>query len=328
MNRTRPRSDGMSWLKAATKISGLSDGQIDAFLNQAESVILGKSHQLRLALCALLADGHVLIEDLPGVGKTTLVKTFAALLGLRPTRIQFTNDLLPADIVGTSVFDAKAQRFVFHPGPIFGQIVIADELNRATPKTQSALLQAMEERKVTVDGITHELPKPFFVVATQNPSEQMGTYPLPESQLDRFLLRIEMGFPNRRAETELLKGERREVLLNSLTAALTPELLSEWQKQVGQVHVSEDLIRYLQDLLDYTRSRPHEMQGLSPRAGIAWLRAARAWAFLQQRQIVLPDDIQAVGPAVMAHRLRPGQKGGSQKGVELANQVIASVPLE
>ncbi len=328
MSSLRPRSEMMNWLKTASKISGLSDGQIDEFFQQAESVILGKTHQLRLALCALLADGHVLIEDLPGVGKTTLVKTFAALLGLRPTRIQFTNDLLPADIVGTSVFDAKSQRFVFHPGPIFGQIVIADELNRATPKTQSALLQAMEERRVTVDGITHELPKPFFVVATQNPSEQMGTYPLPESQLDRFLLRIEMGFPNRQAETELLKGERREVLLNSLAAALNPEQLQEWQAQVGKVHVSGNLVRYLQDLLDYTRSRPHEMQGLSPRAGLAWLRAARAWAFLQQRQIVLPDDIQAVGPAVMAHRLRPGQKGGSQRGNELASQVLSSVPVE
>lgn len=318
----------MSWLKAASPVTRLGDRRLDDFFQAAESIILGKSMQLRLAMCALLADGHVLIEDLPGTGKTTLVKTLAALLGLKPSRIQFTNDLLPADIVGTSVFDAQAHRFVFHPGPVFGQILIADELNRATPKTQSALLQAMEEHRVTVDGITHELPKPFFVVATQNPSEQMGTYPLPESQVDRFLMRIDMGYPDRKAEAELLKGERRDVLLQNLKPALKPEDLLGWQESVTKIHVSEPLIRYLQDLIEFTRTRPHEMQGLSPRAGLAWLRAARAWALLHGRQMVLPEDIQAVGPSVMAHRLQASGPAGSQSGAQLAARVLAEVPVE
>jgi MoxR-like ATPase len=318
----------MSWLKAARTSTGISDEKLVRLFQMAGEVILGKPQQLQLALCALLADGHVLIEDVPGVGKTTLVKTLATLLGLRPSRIQFTNDLLPADILGTSVFDQAAHRFIFHPGPIFGQMVIADELNRATPKTQSALLQAMEERHVTVDGITHELPSPFFVVATQNPKEQMGTYPLPESQLDRFLMRIDVGYPDRTAEGELLKGERRETLLNRLQAVASVDDLMRWQKEVLQVHASDALIGYLQDLIEHTRSRPNEMQGLSPRAGLSWLRAARAWAFLQGRNLVLPEDIQAVGVSIMSHRLTFSRGNGVASGDELARQVLTSVAVE
>ena len=318
----------MSWLKAARPAVGLMDEKLSALFDSAGRIILGKSQQLQLALCALLSDGHVLIEDVPGVGKTTLVKTLATLLGLKPTRIQFTNDLLPADILGTSVFDQQMHRFIFHPGPIFGQMVIADELNRATAKTQSALLQAMEERHVTVDGQTHELPKPFFVVATQNPKEQMGTYPLPESQLDRFLMRIDLGYPDRAAEAELLKGERRDSLLEQLKPVAQPEDLRRWQEQIQRVHVSESLVRYLQDLIDYTRSRPHEMQGLSPRAGLAWLRAARTWAFLQNRNMVLPEDIQAVGVAIMSHRLPLSRGGAVLSGDQLARQVIGAVAVE
>ncbi|MGE0763175.1 MAG: AAA family ATPase [Bdellovibrionales bacterium] len=304
------------------------DAKLSALFDSAGKIILGKPHQLQLALCALLSDGHVLIEDVPGVGKTTLVKTLATLLGLKSNRIQFTNDLLPADILGTSVFDQQMHRFIFHPGPIFGQMVIADELNRATAKTQSALLQAMEERHVTVDGLTHELPKPFFVVATQNPKEQMGTYPLPESQLDRFLMRIDLGYPDRAAEAELLKGERRDSLLEQLKAVAQPEDLHRWQAQINHVHVSDPLIRYLQDLIDYTRSRPHEMQGLSPRAGLAWLRAARAWSFLQNRNMVLPEDVQAVGVAIMSHRLNLSRGGAVLSGDQLARQVLGAVPVE
>lgn len=318
----------MSWLKSTGPMTRSGSAQIDAVLSRAQQIILGKQNQLQLALCALLADGHALVEDVPGVGKTTLVRTLATLLGLKTTRIQFTNDLLPADILGTTVFDAKDQRFVFHPGPIFGQVVIADELNRATPKTQSALLQAMEERRVTIDGITHELPLPFFVIATQNPSEQMGTYPLPESQLDRFMLRIDMGFPDRKSEAELLKGERREGLMRDLRPVVNLDDLKVWQKEVKAVHVSDAIVEYLQNLIEYTRSRPTEMQGLSPRAGLAWLSAARAWAFIHDRQMVLPEDIQAVGVAIMGHRLRHSRNLDSAVGIRLARQVLDSVAVD
>jgi MoxR-like ATPase len=318
----------MKWINAATQAAGLGDPGLDALFKRAEEIILGKQEKLRLVLCALLADGHVLIEDLPGVGKTTLVRTLAGLMGLKTTRVQFTNDLLPADILGTSIFDAEKKEFKFHAGPIFGQLLIADELNRATPKTQSALLQAMEEKCVTVDGITHPLPRPFFVVATQNPTEQTGTYPLPESQLDRFLMRVDVGYPERDAEIELLRSGRREGRLHNLEPVITPLILNEWQDRAQRVHVGDTLLGYLQSLLDYTRSRPHEMEGLSPRAGLAWLRSARAWAFLHQRTLVLPEDIQAVGPYVMAHRLPRARGSMRTSGSELARQVLDAVSVE
>ena len=283
---------------------------------------------MRLVLCALLADGHVLIEDLPGVGKTTLVKTLARLLGLDVTRIQFTNDLLPADILGVSVYDNESRSFHFHPGPIFGQIVIADELNRATPKTQSALLQAMEERRVTVDGVTHELPQPFFVVATQNPMDQAGTYPLPDSQLDRFLMRISLGYPHRGAERDLLRGEKRARLIENLKAGVSADELLSWQGEVDTVHVSDAIVEYIQDLIDYTRAHPERMQGLSPRAGLGLLRAARTWALLEGRNMVIPEDVQAVAVAIMSHRLlRPGQRS-TLTGEQIAKEVISAVAVD
>jgi len=299
---------------------------IETFLSEGQRVILGKERQLRLCLCALLCESHILIEDLPGVGKTTLVKTLARLLGLEATRVQFTNDLLPSDILGTSVFDSSTNQFRFHPGPIFGQIVIADELNRATPKTQSALLQAMEERKVTVDGVTHPLPRPFFVVATQNPLEQTGTYPLPESQLDRFLMRIDIGYPDRKAERDLLKGERREILLEELQPAFSVQTLMMAQVSCRQVHISDALINYVQDILDYSRSRPQNFRGLSPRSGLAMIESSRAWAFIHGRKMVLPDDVQAVAPAVMAHRLRFMDRDSSS-GESLAREILEHVPV-
>ncbi len=318
----------MTAVRSTAQWLGQDATLVQNFFNQAQKIILGKEHQLRLALCALLAEGHVLIEDVPGVGKTTLVKTLAKLLGLKDSRIQFTNDLLPADILGTSVFDAIGSKFSFHPGPIFGQIVIGDELNRATPKTQSALLQAMEEQRVTIDGITHTLPKPFFVVATQNPSEQTGVYPLPESQLDRFLMRIDIGYPDRQAERELLKGEKREQLLHQATAVMSPEDLLRLQGLVMRVLAAEPIVNYVQDLLDYSRARPQEMQGLSPRSGLALIRAAKSWAFLQGRNLVLPEDVQAIAPSVMSHRLNRRDMSSSLSGEQLARQILANVDVE
>lgn len=315
-------------MKATVGLAKPGNEQLANFLEHANRIVLGKQNQFKLVLTALLADGHVLIEDVPGVGKTTLVKTMAQLLGLQTVRVQFTNDLLPADILGTSVYEEEEKHFVFHPGPIFGQIVIADELNRATPKTQSALLQAMEEKKVTVDGINYDLPAPFLVVATQNPAEQTGVYPLPESQLDRFLLRITMGYPDREAENRLLKGERRESILSQTQPLLNAKLLQDWQRLVEQVHVSDAIVEYLQNLIEYTRAKTQDMQGLSPRAGLAWLRAARGWAFIHSRSMVLPEDIQAVGVAVMAHRLPLAGITAAIAGEHLATQVLRAVNVD
>lgn len=275
-------------------------------LTAADSIILGKSQQIRLAVCCMLAKGHLLIEDIPGVGKTTLSHTLAHLFGLAYQRIQFTSDILPADIIGSSVFDMRANSFSFHPGPIFKQMILADEINRATPKAQSALLEAMEERQVTVEGQTYKLPKPFFVIATQNPSHQIGTFPLPESQLDRFLMRIELGYPSRQAERGLLTGQARYRLLDELTVYVNPAELLELQAEVEQIYVSPALLDYLQDIIEFTRQSEHYPYGLSPRAGLSLLAAAKAWAFLDQRKAVLPEDVQAVLPAVAAHRLRAG----------------------
>ncbi|NJD05313.1 MAG: AAA family ATPase [Methylococcaceae bacterium] len=282
---------------------------LDTLLQTAGSVILGKQRQIRLAVCCLLARGHLLIEDVPGVGKTILSHTLAKLLGLEYRRIQFTSDLLPADILGSSIYDGRNHSFRFHPGPIFHQVILADEINRATPKAQSALLEAMEERQVTVEGETRPLPEPFFVIATQNPSHQIGTFPLPESQLDRFLMRIELGYPDQRSERALLKGEERHGLVEKLPVCLPPPQLLQLQAAVGQVHASEALLDYLQALVRYSRESAEFHCGLSPRAGLALLQAAKAWALIDRRGSVLPEDLQAVLPSVAGHRLRPAASG-------------------
>jgi MoxR-like ATPase len=258
---------------------------------------------VRLALACLLARGHLLIEDLPGVGKTTLAQALARALGLSYQRVQFTSDLLPADVIGVSVYDRDSGRFEFHRGPVFAQLLLADEVNRATPKAQSALLEAMEERQVTVDGHTHPLPEPFFVVATQNPSYQLGTYPLPESQLDRFLMRIELGYPAAALERELLRGRDRRQLLADLAPLLDAVTLQALQAHVPAVHVAEPLLDYVQALVQHTRESGHFQAGLSPRAAIALLRASQAWALLHGRPGVVPEDVQAVARAVAGHRL-------------------------
>ena len=272
-------------------------------LAAANRVIIGKSGATRLALCCLLARGHLLIEDQPGVGKTTLAHTLAAVLGLDYQRIQFTSDLLPADILGVSVYNRDDGAFHFHRGPVFTQLLLADEINRATPKAQSALLEAMEERQITADGETFKLPQPFFVVATQNPQTQIGTYPLPESQLDRFLMRISLGYPDAQAERALLAGEDRRQMLGELRASLNSEQLAALQQQVDQVHCAPALLDYVQALLQFSRDCGLWMHGLSPRAGLGLLAAARAWALIDERAQVIPEDVQAVLPAIAGHRL-------------------------
>mgnify|MGYP005810256209 CR=1 FL=1 len=297
---------------------------IARLLAAAEQVILGKPEALRLALTCLLAGGHLLIEDQPGVGKTTLAHLLARLLGLGFQRIQFTSDLLPADMLGVSIFDRTTQSFHFQRGPIFTHVLLADEVNRATPRAQSALLEAMEERQVTIEGVTHPLPAPFFVIATQNPADQAGTFPLPESQLDRFLMRLSLGYPDRSAERALLRGEDRRVLIARMPAMIGRDLLDSLQQQVGAVHVSEPLLAYVQDLLAFTRSSPRYAAGLSPRAGLALLRAAKAWALAAGRGHALPEDLQAVLGAVVTHRLHASD--GSQ-GEALAAALREAVPI-
>jgi MoxR-like ATPase len=285
---------------------------------QAGQVIVGKEHPIRLALACLLARGHLLIEDLPGVGKTTLAHVLATTLGLRFNRIQFTSDLLPADILGVAVYERESGEFRFHPGPIFAQLILADEVNRATPKTQSALLEAMEEHQVTSEGETRPLPEPFFVIATQNPANQIGTFPLPESQLDRFLMRIELGYPDARAERSLLAGRDRRELLTELRPVMSPEQLVQAQTQARNVTVSPALLDYVQALLEYSRRSPHFLTGLSPRAGLALLAGARAWALLSGRDYALPEDVQAVLPQVVGHRLQQVQADGARGSMALA----------
>ncbi len=274
----------------------------------ASRIILGKERAVRLALACVLARGHLLIEDIPGVGKTTLAHVLARLLGLQFQRIQFTSDMLPADIVGVSVFDRREGAFRFHPGPVFAQLVLADEINRATPKAQSALLEAMEERQVSAEGTTWPLPEPFFVIATQNPSDQIGTFPLPESQLDRFLMRLSLGYPDRAAERALLAGEDRREMLARLPAELQPGELDALFAATRAVHVGPRLLDYVQNLLAASRDGANFALGLSPRAGLALLAAARAWALLHGRDHVQPEDVQAVLPAVAGHRLRAAEE--------------------
>jgi MoxR-like ATPase len=299
---------------------------MESVISAASHVILGKERQLRLALACLLARGHLLIEDLPGVGKTTLAHVLAQLLGLQFQRIQFTSDMLPADILGISVFDRDSGAFAFHPGPVFAQLVLADEINRATPKTQSALLEAMEERQVTTEGQTRPLPSPFFVIATQNPTYQVGTFPLPESQLDRFLMRIELGYPDRAAERELLAGADRRELLAHLQPCLTPGQLLAHQEAVRQVHAAAPLIDYIQALVAHSRESADWQIGLSPRAALALLAAARAWAWLDGRDHVLPEDVQALLPGVAGHRLKPAGEG-APAAAEVAARLIEAVPI-
>lgn len=279
-------------------------------LAAANEIILGKAHEIRLAAACLLAGGHLLIEDLPGLGKTTLAHALARLLGLQFARIQFTADLLPADITGVSIYERDRGNFRFLPGPVFSELILADEINRATPKTQSALLEAMEEGQVTVEGETRPLPPVFFVIATQNPAHQIGTFPLPESQLDRFLMRLELGYPGRDAERALLTSGGKRQMLEQQTSLLTPAHLQELQREVSRLHAAPALIDYVQSLLEATRRSPVFRHGLSPRAGLALLAAARAWAWLAGRDLVLPDDVQAVFPAVARHRLHLAQGGG------------------
>jgi MoxR-like ATPase len=287
-------------------------------LEACNRILLGKAHETRLACACLLAGGHLLIEDLPGMGKTTLAHSLARLLGLAFARIQFTSDLLPADIIGVSIFEREQGVFRFVPGPIFSQLLLADEINRASPKTQSALLEAMEEGQITADGQTRALPQPFFVIATQNPSHQIGTFPLPESQLDRFLMRIELGYPDRQAERALLSGAANRPGDPALDKLLDAEQLPALQAAVRQVHVAAPLIDYLQALLEATRHHPDFQHGLSPRAGLGLLAAARAWAWLDGRAMVLPDDVQAVLPAVARHRLRSVRDGQAASAADLA----------
>lgn len=301
--------------------------ELNNIVEIAGEILLGKTRVIKLAIACLLARGHLLIEDLPGVGKTTLAHTLAHLLGLNYQRIQFTSDLLPADILGVSIFQQDEQRFQFHPGPIFAQLVLADEINRATPKAQSALLEAMEEHQVTADGKTHGLPEPFFVIATQNPLHQIGTFPLPESQLDRFLMRIHIGYPERAAERNLLSGEDRRTMLQRMPAAMTPEQLMALQRQVSRIHVADALLDYCQDILGHTRNSPDYQHGLSPRAGLAILQSAKAWALIEGRPQVLPEDLQAILPATVGHRLQPAGEVIGEGGSGLVDRLIEAVPI-
>jgi MoxR-like ATPase len=301
--------------------------QLEPVISQIGAVILGKQRQIRLALACLLSRGHLLIEDLPGVGKTTLAHVLAKSLGLEFRRIQFTSDMLPADIIGVSVYDRDSASFRFHPGPIFSQVILADEVNRATPKAQSALLEAMEEHQVTADGQTRPLPEPFFVIATQNPSHQVGTFPLPESQLDRFLMRIQLGYPDRVAERALLEGEDRRAMLTGLQPALSAAELVKLQNEVRGVLASAALLDYVQALIEHTRRAPQFAAGLSPRAALALVACARAWAFLDGRRHVIPEDVQAVVPGIVPHRLRLTEAADQRDAEAVAAELIAAVPI-
>ncbi|MCR5881567.1 MoxR family ATPase [Rhizobacter sp. J219] len=302
----------------ATRLTQLTD--------QISTIIVGKRPQVRDCLACLLAGGHLLIEDVPGVGKTTLAHALAVSLGLRFSRTQFTADLMPADLIGVSVYERSKEAFVFHPGPVFAQVLLADEINRAGPKTQSALLEAMEEHQVTVEGETRALPRPFFVIATQNPTDQLGTYPLPESQLDRFLMCLTLGYPDKASERALLAGIDRREAIAELKAVMTPEELTAAQQEVLKVHASDALLDYLQALIAATRSGAWFVDGLSPRAGIAVLRAAKAHALLDQRDYVAPDDVQAILVQTVAHRLVP-VAGAGRGAREQVRAMIEAMPL-
>jgi len=301
---------------------------IEQMVAQISRVILGKEKEIRLALACFFARGHLLIEDFPGIGKTTLAKTLAKCMGLDFQRMQFTSDLLPGDILGVSVFDRDTSAFSFHPGPVFTQIFLVDEINRATPKSQSALLEAMEEGQVTIEGQSRTLDKPFFVIATQNPLEQAGTFPLPESQMDRFLMRISLGYPDRKAEKRILKGEGSDRVMEELSCCMSKTNVVEIQNAVEQVHASDHFLEYLQNILDFTRTAPEFEIGLSPRAGLALLRASKAWAYVMGREYTIPEDLQEILPWAAGHRLRLSRTIDHHSGaqpidpiMELFNQV-------
>ncbi len=316
-------------VRPASQANSPVAGRLATVLQQLARIVVGKDEPLKLALACMLARGHLLIEDIPGVGKSTLAQALAATLGLNYSRIQFTSDLLPADVLGVSIFDERAQSFRFHAGPIFSSVVLADEINRAPPKTQSALLEAMEERQVSQDGQTRKLPEPFFVIATQNPVEQIGAYPLPESQLDRFLMAIELGYPDPAAERDLLiSGDRRARIAETPSAA-DAATLADWQREAAEIHVAPALLDYVQALISASRGQSANgsdtggRRGLSPRAGLMLLAAARAWAMIAGRPMVLPEDVQAVFPAVAGHRLA----GGTRAGAVQAQALVRAVPL-
>ena len=300
--------------------------KIKSLLDQLNTVIVGKTAQVQDCVACLLAGGHLLIEDVPGVGKTTLAHALARTFGLQFARVQFTADLMPSDLTGVSVYERGKEAFVFHPGPVFAQVLLADEINRASPKTQSALLEAMEEKQVSVEGETRALPEPFFVIATQNPHDQLGTYALPESQLDRFLMRISLGYPDRAAERQLLAGEDRREMALTLQPLLTAAELASLQRSVTEVHASAALLDYVQDLIGATRSGRWFLQGLSPRAGIALMRAAKAQALISGRDYVAPDDVQAIIAQTVAHRLVPVGDAG-RGAVEQVRAMVASIQL-
>ena len=314
-------------LRATRQSSNDHTALIEPVLEALGKIIVGKSEHLKLSVACLLARGHLLIEDVPGVGKTTLAHALAKALGLTYQRIQFTSDLLPADVLGVSVYQRESGRFEFHKGPIFSQLVLADEINRATPKAQSALLEAMEERQVTADGTTYRLPAPFFVVATRNPVHQIGTFPLPESQLDRFLMQIELGYPEPSEERQLLASGERRALVEQLQPALSLEALLRLQDQVPLVHVAEPLLDYVQAVLAYTRQSGEFVSGLSPRAGIALVRAAQSWALMSGHGGVHPEDVQAVLTSIVAHRLQPAETSSIARGAAIGAAIIEAVPV-
>ena len=299
---------------------------IEQAVREIGRVLLGKDRQIRLALCALFSRGHLLIEDMPGMGKTTLSHALARVLGLEFARVQFTSDMLPGDILGVSVYDQRAQAFNFHPGPVFTEVLLADEINRSTPKTQSALLEAMAERQVTIEGETRALPPDFFVIATQNPVTQAGTFPLPESQLDRFLMRIEIGYPDRAAERAMLAGGAGTPPIEALESALSREQLRRIQHEAQQVGTADMLLDYVQRLIEYTRSAPEFAHGLSPRGALALVNSARTWAYMEGRVHVVPEDVQAVLPAVVAHRLR-STTDFTGDGRALVQRLLADVDI-
>tara|TARA_B100000749_G_scaffold280899_1_gene281158 strand:- start:255389 stop:256336 length:948 start_codon:yes stop_codon:yes gene_type:complete len=301
------------------------DKKLQQVLQAGNQVILDKEREIQLCLACLLSQGHLLIEDRPGMGKTTLVKTLAKLLGLESQRIQFTNDLLPADILGTTVFNQQTREFEFHKGPIFANFILADEVNRATPKTQSACLQAMEEGSVSMDGQLYTLPEPFFLVATQNPQENIGTFPLPESQIDRFLMRIELGLPSREAERRILTGDQRSHMIEDLKPLMSPEDLKNWFNKVEQVHMSDGILDYLQDVIEKARTVAN---GVSPRAAKDLHRVSKAWALIEGRDFVIPEDLQAVTVSVLNHRLKADNGHSQTSGFELAREIIQSVPVK